>query len=96
MVTRKIRLTLCRGAVNKLFSDAQGRHELLGSLVPPYAEMLRRTLAQAYETATVTVAIEPELIGRMRLVLDGEGVDIDAERERIWTIAEQVSKWVYS
>ncbi|MGA9526055.1 MAG: hypothetical protein WBV82_31645 [Myxococcaceae bacterium] len=82
--------------MNKLFSEAPGGHEMIHAIVTPYADMLRRTLSQRYETANVTVTIKPELFGRMRLVLDGDGVDLDTERERIWTIAEQVSKWVYS
>jgi hypothetical protein len=94
MVATRIRLTLCKGAVNRLFSEPMWAHETIRSLTAPYADMLRSALAQHYGTADVTVAVEPQLIGRMRLVLDGTGVDIDAERERIWTLAERVSRWV--
>ncbi len=93
-----IRLTLCKGALAQLLPrntfEPNTLHEL--SLAKAYATHLRRTLTAHYGIPHIEVHVRPELIGRMRLVLDGAGVDGDAERERIWDIARQVSQYVYA
>jgi hypothetical protein len=99
-VTRptRIRLTLCKGALTQLFPHLGNQlHELHAvSLTSAYAAQLRRTLTDHYGIPHIEVLVRPEQIGRMQLVLDGRGVDGDAERERIWGIARTASQYVYA
>lgn len=94
----RIRLTLCKGALTQLFPHLGNQlHELHAvSLTSAYAAHLRRTLTEHYGIPHIEVHVRPGQIGRMQLVLDGGGVDGDAERERIWDIARSVSQYAYA
>jgi hypothetical protein len=93
-----IRLTLCKGALAQLLpphsAGTNALHEV--SLAKTYAAHLRQTLSAHYGIPHVEVHVRPEQLGRMMLVLDGPGVDGDAERERIWDIARKVSQYAYA
>jgi hypothetical protein len=93
-----IHLTLCKGALAQLLPHLSAQpntlHEV--SLAKTYAAHLRQTLTAHYGIPQVEVDLRPDQIGRMRLVLDGAGVDGDAERERIWDIARRVSQYAYA
>lgn len=92
----RIHLTLCNGALTQLFPQGDCQQEPLRSLTHSYASLLRRALAERYGIVQVQVVLRPQQSGRMRLVLGGPGVDGDAEREHIWTLAQQVLRWLYA
>ena len=91
-----IHLTLGQGALAQFFPELDCSQEPLLSLSRSFAAMLQRTLAKRYGIARVEVVLRPEMGGRMRLVLGGRDVDGEAEREQIWSLAQQVSRWIYA
>ncbi|HSP80313.1 MAG TPA: hypothetical protein VLQ93_17400 [Myxococcaceae bacterium] len=95
MQPTRIRLTLCKGALAQLFPHL-GTSPQAVSLTSAYAADLRRMLTAHYGIPHVEVHLRPEQIGRMLLVLEGQGVDGDAERERIWDMALTVSRFAYA
>ncbi|PTL78524.1 hypothetical protein [Vitiosangium sp. GDMCC 1.1324] len=94
----RIRLTLCKGALAQLFPHLGTQPHALHvvSFTNGYAASLRQLLTAHYGIPHVEVHVRPEQIGRMQLVLDGRGVDGDAERERIWDIARKASQYAYA
>ncbi|MEW5851272.1 MAG: hypothetical protein AB2A00_20965 [Myxococcota bacterium] len=91
-----IRLTLCKGALTRLFTDENWNGSAIPDVVEAYARTLRGALARHYGTQLIRVEIRPDQVGRMRLVFGGTGVDDLAETARIWALAQEVSRWVYA